>query len=231
MHFLSWLGQLVSGRLQPPADPRGRLWVRLPARRAADDTPGRRARVQFGDLSRSGVRLVLPEPVEVGDFLSIEVPGLANATLLACVVHVRQLGDDCWEAGCSFAAEIHDEDLRQLADGPLPLDPTERRQWQRAASNKEVNFQVVGAVPPKWEVATVLDVSAGGAALRVGRPQELRAVLRLELCGGDWQSASVWLASVVRVAELEDGGWLLGCNFTRELDEEELAALLDDGTD
>jgi hypothetical protein len=44
-----------------------------------------------------------------------------------------------------------------------------------------------------------------------------------------WQSATVLLASVVRITELRGAGWLLGCSFAQELHEDEVEAILDEG--
>ena len=232
MRLFSWLGQMVRRRPRRTAETERRVWVRLPVQLPADHIPvrgpsGARWSVELIDISRGGMRMAVTEPVEPGAFVSVEVPGEPNTTVLACVVRAVPRAGGEWEVGCAFSAEISDEDVRKLGGEKINTEPSDRRGWERALSNKSISFQVVGTEVPTWKTATLVDVSAGGAALRVNQPVDLQTMLRLELRGGDWRSAAVLLASVIRITELHKGDWVLGCSFVRELDEQELEAILD----
>jgi hypothetical protein len=235
MRLFCWLGQLVRGRPVADCKAERRMAVRFPCRLTADRMPvhgpsGERCSVEVIDISHGGFRMVATELVEPGAFLSAQIPGEAPTTVLAYVVRVTPRPGGDWEVGCAFASEIGDDDLRRLGGESLASTAADRRGWERALCLKEISFQLLGADRPTWSPALVLDVSAGGIALHVNEIVDLQAMLRLELRGGDWQSATVLLASVVRITELTDGGWLLGCSFARELQEDEVQAILEDGT-
>jgi len=53
-------------------------------------------------------------------------------------------------------------------------------------------------------------------------------ILSLEIVGRPGQSERVMEACVVRSGTTAEGGWRLGCNFIRQLQENELQAFLSD---
>lgn len=233
MRLLSWLGGLLRPRPRFRGDGERRVWVRFPLRTpvaevSVQSPAGARWCVQIRDISRGGARLSVPHSLEPGAFVSVEIPGEPPATVLACVVRATALPNGGWELGCAFSTEISDEDIQKLVGDSVKTEPTDRRSWERAVSNKEIAFQVVGADAPKWETASLVDVSAGGAALRVQQPVDLQAMVRLELRGGDWKSEAVLLGTVIRTTQLAECDWVLGCSFVRELDEAELEIILDE---
>jgi hypothetical protein len=74
--------------------------------------------------------------------------------------------------------------------------------------------------------AVVCDVSAGGVALRVGRPVEPQTLLYLNLDGDGGEASHRLLVQVVRAEEAAGGLWLLGCAFSTALTASELNALV-----
>lgn len=78
-----------------------------------------------------------------------------------------------------------------------------------------------GALP-----ASVLDVSASGIGLCLGRPLGPRDVVSLEWQGTGRTGAHMMLARVVHAAPVDAVTWAVGCEFARRLTDEELASLL-----
>ncbi|HJT79123.1 MAG TPA: hypothetical protein VJ739_18145, partial [Gemmataceae bacterium] len=61
---------------------------------------------------------------------------------------------------------------------------------------------------------------------RVESAVETGALLSLDLLDNSGRLATTMLACVVHVTAEGEGRWALGCNFIRELSEQELSALL-----
>jgi hypothetical protein len=76
----------------------------------------------------------------------------------------------------------------------------------------------------RWS-AEVLDISPNGMGLLVNRPVEVGTLLNIDLEGGTGRGITTILACVVHVTP-RDGQYSLGCNFIRELSEEELKVLV-----
>ncbi len=72
--------------------------------------------------------------------------------------------------------------------------------------------------------ATVIDVSSGGVKLIVGRPFEQGDLLTLELPAQAGEASVSVLACVVHVRPEGDADWVLGCRFSAELNDSDLAA-------
>ncbi len=230
----SWPRRTGQEQGKPGARKERRVWLRSPctapatvqAARAANET---RFPAKVCDVSRGGIKLVVSRRFASGDLLSVELPGAewqSSTTVLALVVHVHALDGDEWALGCSFASELSDDDLRALGGQRIrPLAP-DQRAWMRFPGNAKASFRLVTtAEQPLWP-ARVLNISANGVALSVAQCVEAGALLNIELQGASEESARVMLACVVRVDALSAGGWVYGCNFIRELTEEELQALL-----
>ena len=68
------------------------------------------------DLSCEGIGLVLPEALEVGTRLTLELEGtgLIEVELLAEVVYNRQQADGTWRCGCTLVWKLSPDDLRLL---------------------------------------------------------------------------------------------------------------------
>jgi hypothetical protein len=92
---------------------------------------------------------------------------------------------------------------------------------QARAAYQVVRSPESGSLQP----AELLNISAGGVAMQASEALEVGLLLSLELSRNDAVVVTT-LASVVRTATAADGGRLVGCNFIRELPEEQIQALL-----
>jgi hypothetical protein len=181
------------------------------------------------DISRGGINLLAPQPLEAGQLLSIELPapaGTPTATVLACVVHATCQPDDRWALGCAFAAELGDDDLKPFAARRLRATPPDQRAWVRFPCAVRASFRVLLDEVPRHRPAEVVDISTRGIGLRVGEPLAVGTVLRLEVEGIEEPARLALLACVVRATAQPDGGWVLGCTFQRELGDAEIQCLL-----
>jgi hypothetical protein len=76
------------------------------------------------NLSRGGLRLLLPRRFEPGTLLQIEVESVRDGDpvpLLARVIHVGPEAPGVWAVGCAFLRELGRDDLEALVN-PDPLD-------------------------------------------------------------------------------------------------------------
>jgi c-di-GMP-binding flagellar brake protein YcgR len=103
-------------------------------------------------------------------------------------------------------------------------DNEDRRVWARYPANLETVYKPAGAPDSTRLTAQVRNISLGGINLLGGRPFELGELLTVELPGATEQSRCNVLACVVHCAEGPDGEWSLGCTFSRELTDEDLAS-------
>jgi hypothetical protein len=203
-------------RYQPEVPVRLRL-ARVGDREALD--------AEVLDVSLGGVRLRAARPFEPGALLSIELPAApCPARVLAYVIHSQAEEGGRWALGCSFAAELADDDLRALgAQRQRPQAP-DQRQWVRFSCPIKASWAPLRSSPGDSFPARVLDISPSGVGLVVGEEVEVGTVLSLTLHGS--AGGLTILASVVRAAAQGEAEWALGCSFIRELADAELGALL-----
>jgi hypothetical protein len=123
--------------------------------------------------------------------------------------------------------------LRQLVGGkgmapePRPAGETEERRIRvRYPSNVHVHFQAVNGSLGARLTARVRNISLGGVSLIVGHRFTPGDLLSIELPQADGRPGATVLACVVHVTPQPSGEWALGCNFIRELSDDELKALL-----
>lgn len=106
--------------------------------------------------------------------------------------------------------------IRRVAGGR-----TERRAHPRHATDLRTVCRPVAedVVIP----ARILDVSVGGIKMRIGHLLRVGTMVRIDLprLGGP---GTTLLACVMHANEVSVGVWEVGCNFSLELSEEELAA-------
>jgi hypothetical protein len=74
--------------------------------------------------------------------------------------------------------------------------------------------------------ARVHDISAGGVGLSMLRRFEPGTVLLIELAADNERQSYAAPVRVVHATADGEGRWILGCKFTRKLDEEDLQALV-----
>jgi hypothetical protein len=181
------------------------------------------------NISRGGASLVIDQKFENGTILSVELPGPDGepmCSLLACVIHaISQTGGD-WSLGCSFVRELNDNDLHPYGAKQQPTSDSDQRSWVRFACDVEASYRIVRVTERSQAPARVFDISPRGVGLLVDRSIQPGTVLSVELRGSSGQSNLRIFACVVRVTELKNGEWALGCNFIREINDEELLALL-----
>ena len=182
------------------------------------------------NISRGGINLLVPRECQPGDMLGVDLPspeGDSSYTVLACVIHATPGPDGDWVVGCTFAQELSDAELRafggQRRKSPAPED---QRTWVRFPCRVKATCQVVAAAPEVPWPAEVRNISPSGIRLRVERPVETGTLLSLDLQDTTGRVTTTMLACVVHVAEPQDGRRSLGCNFIRELSDEDLRALL-----
>src|SRR5262249_3342616 len=200
------------------------VWLRYPCELEATCEPATepdKTRLSAGvrNISNGGINLVVNRRLEPGLLLSVELPSAHEphtTTALAYVVHATAQPNGDWSVGCTFLAELSDDDLHPFGAKRTRTDGTDRRTWVRFPCNAQATFQLVRAAQPGQWPAKVVNISANGVALQVTHPIEAGTLLNLELRGQGRHAALTILAYVVRVAARETREWLLGCNFIRE---------------
>jgi c-di-GMP-binding flagellar brake protein YcgR len=98
----------------------------------------------------------------------------------------------------------------------------ERRLWIRHPLSVEVVCRSARALEGPHLRAKVRNISLGGVSLVVKQPFREGDLLSVELPGSTPQSATTVLACIVHVGSEREDEWILGCNFSAELTDEEL---------
>jgi hypothetical protein len=185
------------------------------------------ARVQ--DVSRGGINLVVSRPFQGGELLSVELPGVdgqAPSTVLACVVRAEAWPGGEWSLGCTFAAELGDDDLHWFgAKRVKPAEP-DLRTWVRFPCTARASFQLVREPADRPHPARVVNISPCGVGLLTDAPVGAGELLSVELSDGNGKVVLTTLASVARVTARGERETLLGCNFIAELGDKEMGAFL-----
>jgi c-di-GMP-binding flagellar brake protein YcgR len=232
------LWRRLTGRSQPeanmPAKDDRRVWVRFPADVATtyerNQAPGTEETGVIRDISQGGMKLEVEQPHEEGEMLTVGLQGQSGhspLSVLACVVHCSPLGPNRWSLGCSFSQELSDADLSAFGAARTPTnpDPAEQRAYQRYKVNVHAHYVVIPAdedIPPR--PAHIHDISATGIGLLTDEALSPGTLLSAELKGSG--KPFTILACIVRVVEQENGQYLVGCSFIRELTEADLKGLL-----
>jgi hypothetical protein len=227
----SFWRRLVGGseHTQTTEDDR-RVWVRYPANlEATFQPPGDTSRfaARVRDISRGGVNLVADRAFQPGDHLSLELPTPSRQThsVLACIVRVSPGEPGQWALGCTFARELSDEDLEDFGARRQKHAPSDQRTWMRFPCNIRVSYQHVGEDDTSHD-AQVQNISASGIALLVDEPVDTGVLLTVEMHAAAGTEVLTILACVVHAAKEGADRWALGCNFIRELSEEDLHVLM-----
>ena len=210
-----------------------RVWLRVPCDVQAICQPEGDAEVVrlaaiVQDISRGEITLVVKQPLDNGSLLCVELPGEHLDSTCHVMAHVIQAvaraNGEC-ELTCTFATELRDEELRPFeAKRIRPASPDPRR-WVRFPCTAKVSLRPANRPDAEATLAESVDISPQGIGLHLFHPIEIGSLLSLELHGSDDDSRLTLLASVVRTASLSGPGWLIGCNFIRELTEPELKSL------
>jgi hypothetical protein len=227
------MGRCKPAQPQPVVEDDRRVWVRYSTDLETNCiTPSQNdaaalfaARIR--DISCGGARLLVNRVFDPGSMLTIHLPasnGRSSLSVLACVVHCIPSGDGNWFIGCSFSAELSDEGLR--AFGALKARPTppDTRNWTRFPVDITATYQFVTDLDATDHPARVRDISASGIAFATETEIPTGTLLNAVLHGGKGQTFTI-LACVVHVSSNPDGGFVAGCNFIRELTEQDLRSL------
>jgi c-di-GMP-binding flagellar brake protein YcgR len=224
---------------QPPADEspveqdERRLWVRYYADPAPSvqvapaDNPAPISAV-IRDISLGGASLLVERAFHAGQILSLELPATEDEqqVILACVVRAAPEGNARWLLGCVFARELVQEDLNRLGARKVKSGRNDKRTWVRHACKLRAVYQQVGDPDETTHNAEVLNISASGVGLKLGNPLEAGSLISIDLYDTAGQTAHTMLACVVHTTRRANGDLSAGCNFIRELTEDELRALL-----
>jgi len=209
-----------------------RTWERYPADREAtvrlglnDDDDIVVGRIQ--DISRGGIRLLLERSVEAGTMVRIELAseGAASQTVvLACVVHMKEGRDGRFSAGCNFSTELSDADLATLGVR-RERSGADQRAFPRLPVAGKAIYSLVSE-PGEMNSAEIHNISLTGVALIVGVELSAGALLNVVLMDSAGHKVMTIVACVVYLSALRESQWLAGCNFVRELYDEDVSALI-----
>jgi c-di-GMP-binding flagellar brake protein YcgR len=197
--------------------------------RPANSSDTKRYPAQVRNISLGGINLLVGKAFDPGQLLSIELPTAdrkSTFSVLLCVVHISQVGDEQWSLGGTFARELSEEDLEAFVTGKVQPAGPDRRNRERFSSGLKATYSVVTAPDPVNHEAAVLDISATGVGLAVDRATEAGTLLSVDLMNATGQVVRTILACVVHASSWPDDRWALGCNFIRQLNEEDLKALI-----
>src|SRR5262245_3106366 len=110
----------------------------------------------------------------------------------------------------------------EMAAGERPED--ERRVWVRYPSNAQTIVKPLNNGVDTRFSARVRNVSRGGVSLDVSQEFQPGDLVSIELPGATPTETDTVLACVIHVQPTAEQQWALGCTFSEELDEHELAA-------
>jgi hypothetical protein len=210
-----------------------RVWLRHATKlnircEQINDEPDGGVLATITELSRGGIQITAARRFEPGALISVELPsvhGEKGLAVMACVVRAQPHGESDWVMGCRFAGELSDDLLQAFGAArsrPTAPDP---RSWSRFPCSVKAFYQRVNGPDQAHHAARVLNIATGGIALLTEEPIALGELLSTALHDPKDQPLVSILACVVHVQAL-DGGQLVGCNFIRELSDEEMRALI-----
>lgn len=224
---------VATATLDRPEDER-RLWVRHPADlsttiQLTDQSRGGKSAAQIRDISRGGASLLLDHEIEPGQLINLELPHSMSdqkCTVLACVVRANQEGDGRWAIGCVFSRELTDDDLQDSGAQRVRNDSDDQRTWKRFECQLTAAFDKIGDAEQCRSTAKIINLSASGVGLLVDRFIDAGALLNVYLLGNDGQTRRTILACVVHMTQRGEHAFALGCNFIRELSEQDIQELI-----
>jgi c-di-GMP-binding flagellar brake protein YcgR len=178
------------------------------------------------DLSQGGVNLLVEHPLPAGQMLSLELPADKDEvrTVLACVVRATREDGDKWSLGCVFSRELAQEDLERFGE-QAQASHADKRVWVRYECMLQADCRRISDPDAAPQRVHVLNISASGIGLALPAPVESGALLTLDLLDKDGRQVCTILACAVHTAQ-HAGDCAVGCNFIRELSEDELQSLL-----
>jgi hypothetical protein len=146
--------------------------------------------------------------------------------VLACVVRATPLGAGQWSLGCAFARELTPADIERFGAEQAQPSAEDQRSWARHPCTLQASYDRVGDADDRAYTAQVLNVSVSGIGLLLHDPAEPGSLLNLRLHRPQGELVRTILACVVHSTQRANGELAVGCNFIRELGEDEVQALL-----
>jgi len=179
-------------------------------------------KAQVRDVSLGGIGLVLSRHFKPGTLLQMVLESDDQSrSVLARVVHARQQEDGSWLIGCSFSSELDNEDLQAFSAARVAPSPSESRTWVRFSCDVESQCQAVGS-EEVWPVR-IVNIAPGGVGLQAVQSFADGAFIDLELPGR--RSSRIVRVRIV-YRERITGGWFFGCEFSKQLTDDELATMV-----
>jgi PilZ domain len=114
---------------------------------------------------------------------------------------------------------------RQPKAGKKPT-ARERRAWVRYPSAQDGACYTPASEWGHFWKASIRDISRGGIGLVLDEPFSVDTVVAVELKSECGEAVRVLTARVRHITAAEDGRWMVGCEFLRPLDDDNLASLL-----
>lgn len=185
---------------------------------------------QIVEVSDSGMKIKVRHSFPEGSMIRVDLPceelGPVT-TVLACVMHLRHEGDGLWSLGCQFCAELDDEDLLSLGVIRVEIEKPEadNRGYVRYPTKAQVLYKSLRSSNDPVFPGSVLNASPTGIGLKVKEPLMPGTLLDLTIQGDRGQKLFEILACVVYRHLDRDSQYTVGCNFIRELSDDELSAL------
>jgi len=177
------------------------------------------------EISTSGIALVLGRRFEPGAMLTVRLTSAddhATRMLFLRVVHVARQVAGTWRLGCAFVSELTEEELETFQAQRLrPAEP-DNRAWVRFACDVETQCRAVAPAHFGTWPARILDVSPGGMSLLTPYQYEQGTILNIKLPDGTTSSPRFSLVRVVGVRPIPPDQWILGCEFSDQLSDEDL---------
>lgn len=223
---------LQSPPLQPVVDRRS--GERLPAKGTAviESSSGdsQRYTAQIVEVSDNGMKVKVRHRFVEGSMVRVDLPceelGPVT-TVLACVMHLRPEADGVFTLGCQFCTELDDDDLLALGVKRELIKKPEKdnRVYVRYPIQAQVLYRNMRTPTEPVYPGTVRNASPTGIGLQVKESLAPGTLLDLTVQGDRGQKLFEILACVVYRHLDSDGQYTVGCNFIRELSDQELGAL------
>lgn len=211
-----------------------RVWVRFPADLMVNlqlngKVAPTRLAAEVRDISLGGVNLIVDREFTPGSMVRLELPRSMSADtheVLACVVRVNEAGEGRWSLGCVFSRELTEEDLQGFGAERVKHDSKDQRIWMRFPVTLRARIQKVASPDTTVYDGQILNLSPSGVGVLVKNEVEAGSVLSIDLVNEAGTTVKTILGCVVHVASHPTGEYSLGCNFIRQLQEDELRALV-----
>jgi hypothetical protein len=182
------------------------------------------------NVSRGGINFLTDHRMEPGTLLRIDLPNngpASNASVLACVMHASIQTDGKFSVGCAFSDELGDAQLEVFGARKEAPDVLDKRAWKRFDSQGVAEYILLPPIGEPAKHAQIVNLSPTGIGLLLEEKIEAGAILDLVLKSNDEKQPTFdILACVVFVGARDEGGWVVGCHFIRELAEADLKRLM-----